>query len=319
MLQADVCHAYHILRSHGIPEEHIITMMYDDIANNERNPYPGKIYNKPHGEELYTGVKIDYKGDDVTPQNFLAILEGNASAVTGGNKRVVRSNAHDHIFVYFSDHGASGLIAFPNEMLTAGDLNSALKRMYRRRRYDQLVFYLEACESGSMFNGILPADIGVYVITAANDHESSWGYYCDNDMRLPCMGDQFSINWMEDSDVEQLNKESLQQQYEIVVQKTNLSHVMHYGDLSIAKEFVADFQGWEMEPQSRVSTLPGTTNISMACEGYPTSDARQTITSRSRQQKKKRNKKENRQASAKARISRQLHDRLGGGNHSRSD
>uniref|UniRef100_A0A914RKM5 Legumain n=1 Tax=Parascaris equorum TaxID=6256 RepID=A0A914RKM5_PAREQ len=222
MLQADVCHAYHILRSHGIPEEHIITMMYDDIANNERNPYPGKIYNKPHGEELYTGVKIDYKGDDVTPQNFLAILEGNASAVTGGNKRVVRSNAHDHIFVYFSDHGASGLIAFPNEM-----------RMYRRRRYDQLVFYLEACESGSMFNGILPADI-VYVITAANDHESSWGYYCDNDMRLPCMGDQFSINWMEDSDV-----------------------VRRYFSITkSSKEFVADFQGWEMEPQSRVSTLP---------------------------------------------------------------
>ncbi|VDP30625.1 unnamed protein product [Schistosoma curassoni] len=33
--QADVCHAYHVLRSKGIKPEHIITMMYDDIAHNK--------------------------------------------------------------------------------------------------------------------------------------------------------------------------------------------------------------------------------------------------------------------------------------------
>lgn len=32
-LQADVCHAYQVLRKHGIPAENIITLMYDDIAN----------------------------------------------------------------------------------------------------------------------------------------------------------------------------------------------------------------------------------------------------------------------------------------------
>ncbi|VDP85337.1 unnamed protein product [Schistosoma mattheei] len=33
--KADVCHAYHVLRSKGIKPEHIITMMYDDIAHNK--------------------------------------------------------------------------------------------------------------------------------------------------------------------------------------------------------------------------------------------------------------------------------------------
>jgi len=33
--QADICHAYHILTSHGVPASQIITMMYDDIANNK--------------------------------------------------------------------------------------------------------------------------------------------------------------------------------------------------------------------------------------------------------------------------------------------
>ena len=32
--QADVCHAYQILRRNGVPPENIIVMMYDDIANN---------------------------------------------------------------------------------------------------------------------------------------------------------------------------------------------------------------------------------------------------------------------------------------------
>ncbi|VDK65124.1 unnamed protein product [Anisakis simplex] len=117
--QADVCHAYHVLRHHGIPEEHIITMMYDDIANSEDNPYPGKLFNRPHGPDVYHGVKIDYREKDVTPENFLAILQGNSSAVKGGNGRVIKSNAHDHIFVYFTDHGSTGSVAFPYDILSA--------------------------------------------------------------------------------------------------------------------------------------------------------------------------------------------------------
>ena len=31
--QADVCHAYQILHKNGVPDERIVVMMYDDIAN----------------------------------------------------------------------------------------------------------------------------------------------------------------------------------------------------------------------------------------------------------------------------------------------
>ncbi|VDM80956.1 unnamed protein product [Strongylus vulgaris] len=34
--QADACHAYHTLRNHGVPEENIVVMMYDDIAHNKQ-------------------------------------------------------------------------------------------------------------------------------------------------------------------------------------------------------------------------------------------------------------------------------------------
>ncbi|MFH4983902.1 hypothetical protein AB6A40_010611, partial [Gnathostoma spinigerum] len=103
--QADVCHAYHVLIDHGIPAENIITMMVDDIAYNRRNRYRGKIFNDYRRKDVYSGVKIDYRGADVTPANFLAVLSGQKSAVKGGNGRVIESTKDDNIFVYFCDHG----------------------------------------------------------------------------------------------------------------------------------------------------------------------------------------------------------------------
>merc|ERR1711942_217561 len=52
--QADICHAYQLLRKNGIPDERIIVMMYDDIAHNSNNPTPGVIVNRPHGPDVYS-------------------------------------------------------------------------------------------------------------------------------------------------------------------------------------------------------------------------------------------------------------------------
>ncbi|VDK70726.1 unnamed protein product [Litomosoides sigmodontis] len=241
--QSDVCHAYHVVRSHGIPEKNIITMMYDDIAHNVNNPYPGKIFHMPNGTDVYKGVKVDYSGDDVTPENFLAVLSGNKRAIKGGNGKVVSSTRNDHIFVYFTDHGGFGSVSFPNSMLTVKDLNNALEGMHRMKKFGRLVFYMEACESGSMFAKVLSKHINVYAVTASNAHESSWGCYCENTMELPCLGDCFSINWILDSEKEDLNNETLASQFQIVKKETNTSHVMHYGDLKIGRDYVAYYLG----------------------------------------------------------------------------
>lgn len=69
--QADVFHAYQMLLQKDFDPEKIIVMAYDDIANNVKNPFMGKIFNKPTygapGVDVYKGVKIDYTGNDVTP------------------------------------------------------------------------------------------------------------------------------------------------------------------------------------------------------------------------------------------------------------
>jgi legumain len=54
--QADVCHAYQLLRKGGVKEENIVVFMYDDIATNGLNPRPGVIINHPQGDDVYAGV-----------------------------------------------------------------------------------------------------------------------------------------------------------------------------------------------------------------------------------------------------------------------
>lgn len=82
------------------------------------------------------------------------------------------------------------------------DLIPALKQMYETKMYKRMVFYLEACESGSMFDGLLPNSWNIYATTAANPSESSWGTYCPpndfvNGVEInSCLGDLYSVNWM---------------------------------------------------------------------------------------------------------------------------
>ena len=64
--QADICHAFHVLKDHGIPESNIIVMMYDDIAHNEDNPTPGVILNQLNGTNVYSGVPKDYTNREVS-------------------------------------------------------------------------------------------------------------------------------------------------------------------------------------------------------------------------------------------------------------
>lgn len=243
--QADACHAYQIMRKHGIPAERIVLMMYDDLANNSENPTPGIIINHPNGSDVYAGVIIDYKGNDVTPKNFLAALSGKSELVKGvGSGKVINSGPNDHIFVNFVDHGGPGIVAFPNDVLTARDLMTTLTSMHSSNKYGQMVLYFEACESGSMFEGLLPKDINIYATTASNAEESSYACYFD-DKRQTYLGDVYSVNWMEDSDKENLNIETLHKQFQIVKAETNTSHVMEYGDSHIGDEACGEFQGTE--------------------------------------------------------------------------
>jgi len=238
--QSDVCHAYQVLRKKGIPESNIIVFMKDDIANNAQNPHKNSIINTDNGENVYPGVPKDYIGNDVTPQNFLNVLLGKDMNGVGSGK-TLKSTAEDRVFIFFSDHGAPGLVAFPGmKMLYAKDLIPVLKTMSEEKRFDQLVFYLEACESGSMFNKLLSDKWRIYATTASNPFESS--YACDyNQNERAYLNDCYSFNFINDTEAVDATKESLADQFKVIKGLTTQSHVCQYGDLSIASQPIGNY------------------------------------------------------------------------------
>lgn len=251
--QSDICHAYQIFKKNGVPDSNIIVFMYDDIANNAQNPKPGVIINTDNGPNVYPGVPKDYTGDDVTPDNFLSVLMGKDMSGTGSGK-TLKSGPKDRVFIFFSDHGAPGLVAFPGfKMLYAKDLIPVLTNMSNQNKFDQLVFYLEACESGSMFNKILSPKLRIYATTASNPFESS--YACDyNSGAGAYLNDCYSFNYMNDTDNANLQKETLLQQFQNIKKVTTQSHVCAYGDLSIQSQPIGNYLSNSFKNAPKIST-----------------------------------------------------------------
>jgi len=269
--QADIFHAYQSLISYGYNPDHIITFAYDDIAQDIENPFRGQVFNKPTdgpGKDVYAGVKIDYSGKDVTPTNFLGAITGSVSLKNAG-KKVLESTENDNVFIYFADHGGTGLIAFPSQYLYANDFITALKKMNENKKYKQMVIYIEACESGSMFQGILPQNISIYATTAANAEESSWGTYCSPNDKVngtsigSCLGDLYSVNFLENLDSVNPSVETLISQYGILVQETNKSHVQRFGDISISNQVIGNFEadGAQAPLLKNAKKTPKTSNV----------------------------------------------------------
>ncbi|KAH9303186.1 hypothetical protein KI387_014769 [Taxus chinensis] len=266
--QADVCHAYHIIKNGGLKDENIIVFMYDDIANNSDNPRQGTIINHPEGKDLYAGVPKDYVGEHVNAENFLAVLLGNNGSVKGGSGKVVDSGPNDHIFIYYSDHGGPGVLGMPiPPYLFANDFVEALKKKHSAGTYKEMLIYIEACESGSIFEGLLPKGLNIYGVTAAGAEENSWGTYCPGmnpsppQEYLTCLGDLFSVAWMEDSEMHNLEIETIKQQYQLVRERTSDhstyrigSHVMQYGDIPLSREHLFLYMGSDPENANATST-----------------------------------------------------------------
>lgn len=257
--QADLCHAYRILRRGGFPRHRIIAMAVDDVATADRNPFYGKLFNAPDpmgpGTDVYAGCHLDYRGADVTAANFLGILLGNGT--TGGNGRMLDTTPDDHVLVFYTDHGGDNKLCFPGpggamcgDELHADEFQTALRTMHGQQRYGKMVIFIEACRSGSMLSD-LPDDLDIYGVTAVPGGMDSLAVYCFpgesvvNGTGLgTCLGDLFAVYWMEALQRGRAN-ETLSHLFDDISSSVHthsaLGHAgieenQHYGDPAIGNE-----------------------------------------------------------------------------------
>ena len=125
---------------------------------------------------------MDIQGEDVNKENFMAIMHGNLEALNLTNEnstaKVLKSDKNSKVLMFFSDHGAPGHIMFPTGALFADELYTTIHSMHSAQMYSEFLIFLEACESGSMFENMDLKGLNVWAMTATNSTSPSYGTYC---------------------------------------------------------------------------------------------------------------------------------------------
>ncbi|KER20206.1 hypothetical protein T265_15375, partial [Opisthorchis viverrini] len=141
------------------------------------------------------------------------------------------SGPNDNVFIFFSGYGGASHINFPEEYMYAVELNDTLAYMHSKKKFNKLVLYVEACYSGSMFEDVLPSNMGIYATTSAKANEKSWAIFCKDPKIDVCLADEYSYAWLIDSEQNDIKELTLEEQYEHVKWKMVLSNVMKYGEM----------------------------------------------------------------------------------------
>ena len=244
--QANIAHQYHQYLDYGVKPEHIVVFDYDDVAGNERNPFPGKLYNLPGDDarDYYEGLVIDYRQDEITKQAVFNCLLG---IEDGSGKKVLKSTSEDRVFINYYDHGAPDLIALINERIYKDELQDVLKQMHEKKMYKELVFYLEACDSATMMEGF-PDDLNIYVVTSTDAAVSGWACFCPPEDIVhgehigACISEEFGYAYMKDMD-ENGGKDTFAEQFEYIYNSMSKSKPKQWADMSFNNETLAEFFG----------------------------------------------------------------------------
>jgi phosphatidylinositol glycan class K len=176
---ANVLSIYRSVKRLGIPDSNIILMLADDMACNARNPRPAEIFNNVAEQINVYGddVEVDYRGYDVTVENFVRILTNRLPEVTPVSKRLL-SDETSNIFIYMTGHGGDGFLKFQdNEEISAIELADVIEQMWRKKRYHELFFVVDTCQASTLFERFYSPNI--LAVGSSKRGEDSLSHHVD--------------------------------------------------------------------------------------------------------------------------------------------
>ncbi|KAK9057430.1 hypothetical protein SSX86_022265 [Deinandra increscens subsp. villosa] len=189
---ANTLSLYRTVKRLGIPDERIILMLADDMACNARNKYPAQVFNNEnHKLNLYgDNVEVDYRGYEVTVENFLRVLTGRHENAVPRSKRLL-SDEGSHILLYMTGHGGDEFLKFQdNEELQSHDLADAVKQMKEKRRFKELLIMVDTCQAATLFSQLHSP--GVLAIGSSMKGENSYSHHLDSDVGVSVV-DRFTF------------------------------------------------------------------------------------------------------------------------------
>ncbi|CCA67310.1 probable GPI8-GPI-anchor transamidase [Serendipita indica DSM 11827] len=173
---------YRTVKRLGIPDSNIILMLADDVSCNARNKFPATVYsNNRRSLDLYgENIEVDYRGYEVTVENFLRLLTGRVDPSVPRSKRLL-TDERSNIFVYMTGHGGAEFLKFQdNEEISAFDIADAFEQMWQKKRYHEIFFMIDTCQANTMYSKFYSPNI---LATGSSEiGESSYSYVNDADI-----------------------------------------------------------------------------------------------------------------------------------------
>ncbi|KAL4072514.1 peptidase C13 family-domain-containing protein [Scleroderma yunnanense] len=173
---------YRTVKRLGIPDSNIILMLADDVACNSRNKFPGSVYAKAgrHLDLYGENIEVDYRGYEVTVENFIRLLTGRVDPSVPRSKRLLTDD-RSNIFVYMTGHGGNEFLKFQdNEEISAFDIADAFEQMWQKKRYNEIFFMIDTCQANTMYTQFYSPNI---LATGSSEiEENSYSHENDNDI-----------------------------------------------------------------------------------------------------------------------------------------
>lgn len=190
---------YRTIKRLGIPDSNIILMLADDVACDARNIFPASVFgNRDRQLDLYgDSVEVDYRGYEVTVENFLRVLTGRFDKHVPPNKRLL-TDSSSNVFLYLTGHGGNEFLKFQdNEELSAFDIADAVEQMHEKRRYNKLLFMIDTCQANTMFSQFYSPDIIATGSSAKG--EDSLSHHADDQIGVSVIDSftHFTLNYLE--------------------------------------------------------------------------------------------------------------------------
>ncbi|KAJ7125881.1 hypothetical protein C8R46DRAFT_1146815 [Mycena filopes] len=147
--------------------EHYLDAGRTTLACNARNRFPGSVYANPgRGLDLYgDNIEVDYRGYEVTVENFIRVLTGRMEPSVPRSKRLL-TDAHSNVFVYMTGHGGNEFLKFQDNE----EINPLM---------------IDTCQANTMYSKFYSPNI--LATGSAKLDQNSYSYENDNDIGVSFM------------------------------------------------------------------------------------------------------------------------------------
>ena len=242
--QADAFAMYQSLKNHGYDDDHIVLIVEDNLADDQRNLFPGQIFVERGdddgdilvNDDVRKGAVVDYHFSDLTPADFMNIMTGNK---TERLQQVISPREDSNVFFFWSGHGGSreGPLWGNEDSYTYFGMNR-IRSIVDAMTYRRMMFSIETCYSGK-WGLALEGAPNLLVMTAANPTESSKADVHDRDLGV-YLSNAFArtfrreVNGNKDITVYDLYKE--------LARTTTGSHVTIYNNESYGSVYTETMQ-----------------------------------------------------------------------------